>query len=122
MAVSAKTVPVPFAEKQTVDTAASATVQYAHSGAAKLSGWFVDNTANGAKSYIKFYDATGSVTVGTTVPVALFMIPASTSRMFSMPGGITFSTGIAYAVTTAGGTAGNTGPSSNLTVRLLISL
>ena len=62
------------------------------------------------------------MTVGTTAPVALFMIPASTSRMFSMPGGISFSTGIAYAVTTAGGTAGNTGPGTALTVRLLISL
>jgi hypothetical protein len=122
MAVSLKTVPVPFAEKQTIDTAASSSVQYAHSGAAKLSGWLVDNTANGAKSYIKFYDATGSVTVGTTAPIALFMIPASTSRMFSMPGGITFSTGIAYAVTTAGGTAGTAAPGTALTVRLLISL
>ena len=122
MAVSAKTVPVPFAEKQTVDTAASATVQYAHSGASKLSGWFVDNSNNSAKSYIKFYDATGSVTVGTTVPLALFMIPASTSRMFSMPGGISFSNGIAYAVTTAGGTTGTGAPGTALTVRLLISL
>ena len=122
MAVSLKTVPVPFAEKQTVDTAASSTVQYAHSGAAKLSGWFVDNSNNSAKSFIKFYDATDSVTVGTTAPIALFMIPASTSRMFSMPGGISFSTGIAYAVTTAGGTAGTGAPSTALTVRLLISL
>ena len=122
MAVSAKTVPVPFAEKQTVDTAASATVQYAHSGAAKLSGWFVDNSNNSAKSYIKFYDATGSVNVGSTVPLALFMIPASTSRMFSMPGGISFANGIAYAVTTAGGTTGSGAPGTALTVRLLISL
>lgn len=122
MAVSAKTIPVPFAEKQTVDTAASSTVQYAHSGAAKLSGWFVDNSNNSAKSFIKFYDATGSVTVGTTVPLALFMIPASTSRMFSMPGGISFSNGIAYAVTTAGGTTGTGAPGTALTVRLLISL
>ena len=122
MAVSAKTVPVPFAEKQTVDTAATSGVQYAHSGAAKLSGWFVDNSNNSAKSFIKFYDATGSVNVGSTVPLALFMIPASTSRMFSMPGGISFSNGIAYAVTTAGGTAGSGAPGTALTVRLLISL
>ena len=122
MAVSAKTIPVPFAEKQTVDTAATSGVQYAHSGAAKLSGWFVDNSNNSAKSFIKFYDATGSVNVGTTVPFALFMIPASTSRMFSMPGGISFSNGIAYAVTTAGGTTGTGAPGTALTVRLLISL
>ena len=121
MAVSAKTVPVPFAEKQTVDTAASSTVQYAHSGASKLVGFLADNTANGAKSYIKFYDATGSVTVGTTAPIALFMIPASTSRMYTLPGSIAFSTGVAYAVTTAGGTSGNTGPGTALTVRLLIA-
>ena len=121
MAVSSKTVPVPFAEIQTVDTAAAATVQYAKGGSVKLVGFLVNNESNGAKSYIKFYDATSGVTVGTTAPIALFMVPASTSRMYTMPGGIAFSTGVAYAVVTSGGTAGTTGPSSSVTVRLLIA-
>ena len=58
--------------------------------------------------------------LGTTDPEAIFMIPGSTSRMFSMPEAITFSTGFAYAVVTTGGTAGSGAPSSNLTVRLLL--
>ena len=120
MSVNVKNSIEPFAKFQTVDTAAAATVQYAQSGSTKLVGWFVDNESNGAKSYIKFYDATSGVTVGTTVPEAIFMVPASTSRMFSFPSGIAFSTGVAYAVVTAGGTTGTTGPSSAVTVRLLI--
>ena len=120
MSSTQKTLPVPFATIQITDTAATASVQYAYAAQAKLVGWFVDNKDNSAKSYIKFWDATSGITLGSDDPEAIFMVPGSTSRMFSMPEAITFSTGVAYAVVTTGGTSGNTAPSSNLTVRLLL--
>ena len=78
----------------------------------------IDNTANAAASYVKLYN-TGTVTVGTTVPDWVVMVPASVSRTLVMPLGVTFGTALAVATTTAGGTAGSTGPTSDVLVRIV---
>lgn len=119
MTVNAKTIPGNFATDRTDDTAAAATVQYAASGAGLFYSLYVDNTANSAKSYVKIYDATSGVTVGTTVPEYIIMIPAGVARQFVVKQGFAFSTGLSYAVVTTGGTAGTTAPTSPITVRFI---
>ena len=77
----------------------------------------VDNTANGAASYLKLYN-TNTVTVGTTVPDDVILVPASVTRVIAMPAGVTFGTGLSVACVTAGGTAGTTSPVSAVIVRI----
>lgn len=78
----------------------------------------VDNTANGAASYVKLYNTAGAVTVGTTVPDDVILVPASTRIELVIPAGKTLGTGIQVATVTAGGTAGTTSPSSAVIVRI----
>lgn len=58
---------------------------------------------NAAVRYLKLYNKASAPTVGTDTPIATLPIPASTTGagfMLPIPGGVAFSTGIAYAVTT----------------------
>ena len=84
----------------------------------------VDNTANVAATYVKFYNvASGSVTVGTTSPDEVLFCPASVISTFQLQTGATagqtFGTALTVAAVTTGGTAGAVSPSSN--VPLLIA-
>tara|TARA_R110000751_G_scaffold41173_1_gene96821 strand:+ start:465 stop:830 length:366 start_codon:yes stop_codon:yes gene_type:complete len=119
MAVNAKPVPSPLATTQTTDSDADEVIQYAVAGSGNVASVYVDNTNNGARSFVKVYDATSGVTVGTTAPLAIFMAPASAARMYTIPLGLAFGTGLAYAVVTTAGTAGTTGPGSTVTLRFL---
>ena len=76
----------------------------------------LDNTANAAASYVKFYN-TGTVTVGTTAPDSILMVPATTKITMVFPGGVTFGTALAVATVNSGGTAGVIGPVTPITVR-----
>ena len=78
----------------------------------------MDNTKNTVTSYIHFYDATSGVTVGTTDPEYIFPAVAGKVMEAWAPDGSAFSTGISYAVTTSGGTAGTGAPTSTVKVRL----
>lgn len=89
-------------------------------GAATLYMVDVDNTANGAATYTKIYNNVAP-TIGTTVPDVVIMTPASVRRVVAFPGGLAFSTAISMASTTAGGTAGTTGPTSDVIVLLVTS-
>ena len=81
----------------------------------------IDNSANAAVTYTKLYNSTGP-TVGTTAPDMIFMVPASVRKVFVLdPAGIAFSTGLSFASLTAGGTAGSTGPTSDVIVKILCS-
>lgn len=58
---------------------------------------------NAAIRYLKLYNKASSPTVGTDTPIATLPIPASTTGagfMISMPGGVAFTTGISFALTT----------------------
>ena len=80
----------------------------------------LDNTAVAAASYFKLYNAAaGGVTVGTTVPDWVIMVPASTKITLVLPSGITFGTAISAATVTAGGTSGTTSPTGNFAVKLV---
>lgn len=89
--------------------ASSATVYYI----------YADNSANGAATYLKLWNtAAGSVTVGTTVPDMVILLPASTIVNFPIPQGLAFGTALSCASTTAGGTTGAVAPSTAITVRV----
>lgn len=121
MAVSTTPQTNPLGVDLVVDTDADNTGQANTTGSTgTLHVVDVDNTANGAASYVKFYDAT-SVTVGTTVPDLVLKVPASVRRQFVMPGGIAFATGFSHACVTAGGTAGTTSPGSAVVLRYLVA-
>ena len=78
----------------------------------------LDNTANAAISYVKFWDlGTGSVTVGTTAPNKIEMVPASTKVTLVYPGGVAFATAISVSTVTTAGTAGTTSPTSSVVVK-----
>jgi hypothetical protein len=118
MTVIAKTTPSPYATNQASDTSVNSSVQQAKTGSGTLFMVEIDNTANSAVTYVKVYDNT-TVTVGTTVPDWIFYAPASVKRTYSVPTGLAFSTGLAYAAVTQGGTAGTTSPSSAVLLKLV---
>lgn len=79
----------------------------------------IDNTANGAATFVKFYD-NAAPSVGTTAPDYIFRVPASVRKVFTLDlSGIAFATALSFAAVTAGGTAGTSNPSSNCAVRIL---
>ncbi len=85
-----------------------------HDGAATLYAAVLENNANAAVTYVKFYDLDTAVTVGTTAPAMILMLAASTDYIFVFPSGVTFNTGLSFAAVTGAGTAGTTSPVSNV--------
>lgn len=80
----------------------------------------VDNAANASAVYTKLWNtASGSVTVGTTAPDMVILVPASTRISIPIPSGVTFGTAITVATVTTAGTAGTTDPTSDVIVRLV---
>ena len=89
-------------------------------GAATIYALTIDNTANGAKSFVKFWDAADTVVVGTTAPNVIIMMPASVSRTFVFKTGLTLGTGLSFAAVTTAGTAGTTGPTSAVIMNVVV--
>jgi hypothetical protein len=80
----------------------------------------IDNTLNAAVSYVKLYNvASGSVTAGTTAPDMILLGPVSARINYPIPQGLTFGTAITVRTVTAGGTAGTTDPTSDVTIRIV---
>lgn len=66
-------------------------------------GLIIAINTNAAVRYLKLYNLATAPTVGTSTPVATIPIPGNTAGAgvaISIPGGLNFSTGIAYALTT----------------------
>ena len=95
-------------------------------GATTLYGFYCDNSANTAQSYVKMTNATAP-TVGTTAPDIIVYIPGTTTGVVTGEGayddgryyhlfvpGIRFATNLSSHVVTAAGTAGSTDPTSNV--------
>tara|TARA_R110000787_G_scaffold119486_2_gene230386 strand:- start:196 stop:567 length:372 start_codon:yes stop_codon:yes gene_type:complete len=121
MTIASKTVPGNLASTRSSDLSVNATPQFAVAGAGSLFGAYIDNTGNGAPTYVKIYDQTaGNITVGTTVPEHIIMVPAGAARQVSIPAGLPFANGIGYAAVTAGGTGGTSAPASAVSLRLLM--
>lgn len=90
-------------------------------GAATVYAVTIDNTANGAATYTKFYNSAAPV-VGTTDPEMVLMTPSSKIRTFVFKGGIAgiFTTALSFASVTAGGTAGTTNPVADAIVDIVV--
>src|SRR6476620_5216253 len=56
--------------------------------------------ANAAARYLKFYNKATAPTVGTDTPILTIYLPAQSTFEVGYPAGLSFSTGIAYALTT----------------------
>jgi hypothetical protein len=94
-------------------TALTNTVVSAKASAGQLYGYFWYNP-NATAAYIQVFNtASGSVTLGTTTPVYVITIPATSGANVEFSNGIAHSTAITYAATTTA--TGNTAPSSSLT-------
>ena len=90
-------------------------------GAATVYCVRVDNLANAAKEYVKFYNTTPA-TIGTTDPDMILMITASIVKTFVFKTGTTFGTALSFACVTTAGTAGTTSPVTNpVLVDILVS-
>jgi hypothetical protein len=80
----------------------------------------IDNSGNSVACYLKVYDTTGDVTVGTTNPEWVFKCPAEQVRVYSCPKGTAYANGLKVACTTTPGTAGTTNPTNDVTYRILL--
>ena len=78
----------------------------------------IDNTANAAASFVKLWNNAGAVTVGTTAPEEIILVPASSTVTLIYIRGKTFGTGLQVATVTAAGTAGTTSPTSSVIVEI----
>ena len=108
-----------YGNRMVKDTSVGTAPQYnVTEGAHSVYQVVIDNTNNGAKSYLKFWNVSSGVTLGTTDPVMILMAPASTKITYSFPRGVAFSTAISYACVTTPGTGGTTAPSSAVTINL----
>lgn len=118
MAANIQVIPAKLADYLLEDTSVNGTVVYGVSGAATMYQVRINNTS-GAAVFLKFWDATSGVTVGTTDPVIVLKCPASSARTYNCLEGMhALGTGMAYACVTAGGTAGTTNPAATVDIRV----
>ena len=108
MAVTVTNQATPLGNKMVHDTSANGAAATNTTGASGVLFLVqIDNTANSQVSYFKMYN-NASVTPGTTVPDFVFMVPASASRAYSIPLGVSFGTAFSHCCTSTGGTTGTT--------------
>lgn len=94
-------------------TALTNTAQAISAAAGQVYGWYIYNP-NATAQYVQFYNtAQGSVTVGTTNPLFMLTLPATSAANVNFVQGIAFSnTGFSCAATATAG--GNGAPSTAL--------
>ena len=110
----------PLASTIVNDTAATNTLVTNVTGASgNLYLVEIDNTMNSAASFLKFADVT-SGTVGSLAANMVLGCPASARRSYVFTQNIPFATAISYWVTNAAAESTTTGPTSAITVRLVV--
>ena len=102
-----------------IDPANGATATVVKASSAAIYQISLDNTANGAATFLRLYNTAATVTVGTTVPDSMIMVPASGTVSFTMPTGWTFDTGLVLSSGTSATLATTTAPSSSFIVRIV---
>ena len=90
----------PTSVARLLSAAASTNATNVKNGAGRVFTIIGVNNAGGAR-FLKLYNKASSPTVGTDTPVATFQLPALQSFAIDIPRGLTFGTGISYALTTA---------------------
>lgn len=120
MGITIVDIDVPNGLTRYKNTATNATKAAVKASSGTIWAIVVDNTANAAVTFVKLWNvASGSVTVGTTAPDFCFQIPASTKTTLTFVEGISFDTALTEASVTTAGTAGVTGPSSNVPLTII---
>lgn len=117
MAISRVNISTPANEVVYTSTSMQATAEGIKASSALLFSVIVDNSLNGAPTYIKLFNlASGSVTVGTTAPDEIIYVPAGAIITHVLYTGAlqgkTFGTALSAFATTTGGTAGTSNTSS----------
>jgi hypothetical protein len=102
------------------DASLSTTVQTVDGSGGTIYQVYIDNSNNSSQVYVKGYDTTGSVTVGTTHPDFVFPCAASSVRQFNFVQGIAYATGLKIACETDAGTGDGSAaaPSNAVVVRM----
>jgi len=119
MALSTTPQPAPLAAILVDQTSATATADDNATGSS--GSWYlvdIDNTANGAATYVKIYDD-AAPSVGTTEPNWVFMAPASTRVVYSVSTAVAFATALSFCAVTTPGRGGTTSPTSAVPVRIM---
>ena len=121
MTLSVSTQVSPVGSNLIKDTDANATPEVNVTGAAGTIYMIdVDNTGNPVDvAYLKIYDD-AAPTVGTTDPDFIVKVPVNERRQVVCPDGLDFAT-LSFAVVTAPGTPGVTGPTNPVIVQLVTS-
>ena len=101
------------------NTSVTSSVQTATGSSTVINQIIIDNSNNSTAVYLKLYNTTGSVTVGTTDPACVFPAAASEAADFQFSPGLTLDTGIKYACVQEAGTAGTTNPSNAVVLKML---
>lgn len=122
MASFKTSIPSSISSNKWTDNAASSTAVQVSNSATNVDQIRIVNTANSTKLYLKLYNlASASVTVGTTDPVAILPVEASSSVEYAFDPNLELTAALTYAVVTTGGTAGTSAPSTAITVEFLTS-
>ena len=126
MAVTVSTIADPLGSKLIIDSDANATSEAnVATGASTLYAVEIDNTANTAAVYLKFLNSTSAATAGTTVPTHTMKAPGSTKLTYIIGTGILFDVGITFWCVISSAALSNTdsdaatGPTSDVSVKLL---
>jgi len=121
MATSVTSQSDPYVDKLVVDTQANATPENHVLGSAAANYIFdVDNSNNSAAVYAKFFDiGVAGVTVGTTEPSILMLVPANTRQVLTVSSGVAFATGLSFACVAGKATSNAVNPVNNVTIRVM---
>jgi len=120
MAQSQVALGFPAGSNEWIETTIGAAAEQIKASGGTLYLFELDNTANGALTYVKFFfAAVGSVTVGTTVPDLVYPFPAGIKLDVFPVGGQAYATALTVAAVTTGGTAGTTPPVSAAILRVV---
>lgn len=82
--------------------------------AGQVYGWYMDNSLNGATTYVNFYNSS-SPTVGSSIAMSI-SIPSGAATNIMWAQGVAFSTAIAISVTTT--RIGTTAPGSAVNINI----
>jgi len=115
MALSTGTVPGSLATLVVDQSVANATYSVVKGSSTVVYSVYVDNTRNTHATYLKIYNH-ATPTVGTTAPVFLMKVQASSTFTLFWPVGPTMGTACTFACVQGPGTAGTTAPDNNVRV------
>jgi len=120
MAISKTILPDRFGDNFSKVTGANNTAVAIATSSSVIYAIEVDNTANSADSFVKLYNlAAASVTVGSDDPNIILKGPATKKVTYHFDQGITLGTAVSLACVTLPGTAGNSSPTSSVTVKVI---